>query len=527
VTPAAAPDSAYLFSRGRTAVVLGAFFLGTFVAAVCQMLILAGIPQVVADLHGLDRYSWVFTAYFLASTVAAPLWGKLSDRHGRRRIFAVSTSIFVLGSLVCGFAPTMNVLILGRVLNGLGAGGMMPAAAAAMADLVSPRERGKWMSYQSTFVLVSSLAGPALGGLITDSFGWRWVFFAPIPLAVVAIAGVLLAFPETVPARSNRLDVVGALLLACTALPALLALNWGGNRYAWGSGEVVGLFVVAVAMCALFVLWERRVEEPIVPFTLFRSRTIVAATCAIFLVGAMHTICQTFIPLVAQGVLRHDATGAGAFLTPYMVALIVSGMIAGQFMTRTGRYRPLMIVSPFVAGTGFYLLSKIDVSISSADVLRDVALIGLGLGMCQGVYMLVIQNAAPQRMMGVVASTTHFTRNVGQTAILGIAGAILSTRLFHELGTSVGSDGRRLSPDDLLANDSIPRALAHHVQEAFAAALDSVFAIVVPLAGLLLVASLLIERRELRRTIGDAEPAPTPATPAASAREQALGSRTA
>jgi EmrB/QacA subfamily drug resistance transporter len=502
-------DRRYLFSHRRTFFVMTGAVLGIFVASISHMMLIASVPLVISDLGGLDRYSWVFTGYFLASTVSIPLWGKISDIYGRRVPLSLAIASFVIGAIVCSAAPSMDVLIAGRALQGLGSGGIVPISMALTADLMAPRERGKWLAYLSAATVVSTMAGPVLGGWIADAFGWRWVFLTVVPLGLGALAFVWFAVRLPRPDKKHMLDFVGAGLLGSGLLAGLLATSWGGTSRPWGSPGIVGLFVLAGALLAFFVWWERRVQEPIMPLALFRVRSFSASQVGLFCNGAMHWGGQTYVPLLAQGALGASATGAGAILIPFMLSSTLTGLVTGQIVSRTGRYRPALLISPVVLFAGYLMLARLGTGLTARQVVFATIFVGVGLGLSASMWGVVGQNAAPRDQMGVVSASNQFSRVIGGTITLSILGAVMTSRVHLELARQVSStDVSRLRPEDLLRGDKLPPAVRSVARDVYASAVPKVFFLLLGFAVVSFCAALLVERRALRTTVHDAPPEP-------------------
>jgi EmrB/QacA subfamily drug resistance transporter len=502
-------DARYLFSRRRTFFVMTGAVLGIFIASIGHMMLIASVPRVISDLGGLDRYSWVFTGYFLASTVSIPLWGKLSDIYGRRTPLSLAIAAFAIGALVCAAAPSMDVLIAGRALQGLGAGGIVPISMALTADLMAPRERGKWLAYLSAATVVSTMAGPVLGGWISDAFGWRWTFLTVVPLGLGALGFVW--FTVRLP-RSNKqhsLDFVGAALLGGGLLAALLATSWGGTSKPWGSSEIVALFVAGGLLIAVFVWWERRVREPIVPLELFRIRSFSASQVALFCNGAMHWGGQTYVPLLAQGALGASATGSGAILIPLMLSSTLTGLATGQIVSRTGRYRPALLLSPVALFVGYLMLARLDVGLTTRQVVVATIVVGIGLGLSASMWGVVGQNAAPRDVMGVVSASNQFSRVVGGTITLSILGAVMTSRVNAELARRLShAQARNLRPEDLLGGDKLSPPVRAIARDVYASAVPKVFFVLLGFAVVSFCAALVVERRALHTTVHGGPPPP-------------------
>ncbi len=509
-------DDAYLLGRRRTLIVFAGLLLGMLLAALNQTIVATALPDIVGDLGGFDHYSWVFSAYMLASTVTVPLYGKLSDVYGRRPFFLLAIVLFMVGAVVSGLAPSMTVLIVGRAIQGLGAGGLIPLAMAVIGDLIAPRERGKWQGLTGAVFGVASVVGPATGGWISDNASWRWAFFVSLPFGLLALVVVQRGFTMEPVHRDHTIDYTGAALLSAGLSAGLLATVWGGAQYPWGSPEIVGLFVASVVLLVSFVFWERRVPEPIMPLDLFRNRTFAASQVALFFIGAAMFGTIIYIPLFVQGVLGESATSSGAILTPLMLSLIGASVAAGQIVSRTGRYKAVLLTSPIVLLIGFALLSRLDAGSTLHETTRDMIVVGLGLGLGLQTFVLVVQNAVPRSMMGVATASTQFFRTIGATIGVTVMGALLTTRLHDELAgrlspAELARLGGTASPGALVAGGAagLPADVAAALRDALGAAIHPVFALGIPLMALALAATLLVERRELRRSVheGPAEPA--------------------
>ena len=508
-------NDAYLLGRRRTLIVFAGLLLGMLLAALNQTIVATALPDIVADLGGFDHYSWVFSAYMLTSTVTVPLYGKLSDVYGRRPFFLLAIVLFMAGAVVSGLAPTMTVLILGRALQGLGAGGLIPLAMAVIGDLIAPRERGKWQGLTGAVFGVASVVGPATGGWISDNASWRWAFFVSLPFGLLALVVVQKGFTMEPAHREHAIDYIGAALLTAGLSTGLLATVWGGTQYPWASAEIVGLFAVSVVLLVVFVAWERRAREPILPLDLFRNRTFAASQVALFFIGAAMFATILYVPLFVQGVLGESATSSGAILTPLMLALIGASVAAGQLVSRTGRYKAVLLTSPVVLAVGFWLLSRLDAHSTLHETTRDMIVVGLGLGLGTSTFVLVVQNAVPRSMMGVATAGTQFFRTIGATIGVTVMGAMLTSNLHDELSERLSAarladvEGAA-SPGSLVAGGaaSLPADVAAALRGALGAALEPVFALGVPLMVVALAATVFVERRELRRSVheGPGEP---------------------
>jgi EmrB/QacA subfamily drug resistance transporter len=465
--------SIYPLGRRRTLIVLTGTLLGMLVASLNQTLAAAALPSIVGELGGLSSYSWVFSAYVLGATLTIPLYGKLSDAHGRRPLFAAAIVLFSAGSVMAGLAPTLDVLIAGRAVQGLGAGGLVPLGLAVIADIMAPRERGRWQAVNGVVFGASAVAGPLLGGWIADNTSWRLVFFVSLPLAAVALTVVWLGFGTWGERVSRRIDWTGAGLLTLGTGAALVAVSAGGVDYAWSSPTILALAASALALLVAFGLWERRVLDPFVPLRLLRSRPVAAASVALFAIGACALGAVTFVPILVQGVLHESATSSGAVLTPLMLSWVSASVLAGQIVYRTGRTRPVLLAGPPLAAAGFALLATLGTDATTADVILDVLLVGAGLGLMMQTLVVIVQNAAPQDLMGSATASAQFSRWIGATAGVAIMGAVISARL--------GSSAAETASAAELAS-----------------ALHPAFAVGLGLAVIAFVAAILVPETELR-----------------------------
>jgi EmrB/QacA subfamily drug resistance transporter len=483
-------------SNVRAVVGLG---LALFLASISHAMVVTSIPQIVGELGGVDHYSWILASYLLAQTVSVALWGKLSDMYGRRPLLVLGLGCFIVGCLVAAFAQSFATVVGGRVFQGLGAGCIVPVAFATLADMMQPRARAKWQGYFGTSVVVSSLLGPGLGGLIADAAGWRWVFIFQVPLAAAALVVVWTGVKLDLPRRQHALDVVGAALLAGALIPLLLAISMGGRDYPWGSGQILGLAGGGLVVLFVFGRWEQHAVEPILPLGLFRNRTFAAAQIGIFTVGAGVWTAQTFVPLLAQGGLGISAASSGLMLVPFTAAVGLSSMLAGQFVSRTGRLRPVLFASPLVLGTGFALLAWPTHRSIDAPLVAALVVAGVGAGLGGSMFLVAVQNAVSKSVMGVASGASHFSRVFAGALMLPVLGALFADRLYADVGDSPGSRVLgQLSPQRLLgAGRGLPPAAAAELEHAFASATPIVFVVLLPLFAIALVSVFFIDGREL------------------------------
>jgi EmrB/QacA subfamily drug resistance transporter len=461
-------------SRGRLISILIGVMLGMLLAALDQTIVGTALPRVVADLGGLDHYAWVVTAYLLASTVTVPIYGKLSDIYGRRVFFIGGMVLFLIGSALAGTSQNMNQLIIYRFIQGLGAGGMMPIALAIIGDLFSPAERGKW---QGLFVAVfglASIVGPTMGGWITDNWGWRWVFYVNMPVGIIAIVTAGFVLPKMIIKRKHIIDYLGAFTLVAGTIPLLLAFSWAGTQYSWGSWQIIGLFAFSVVMLIIFVLIEMRAAEPIISPRLFKNSIFVVSVIATFLVSAAMFGAILYLPLFVQGVLGDSATNSGIVLTPMMIGFMVSSIVGGQLLSRTGRYKILAMVGFIIGAVGMFLLSRMSASTSEAEVVRNMIITGLGIGVMMSLFTIVVQNAFPYKQLGEVTAGVTFFRSIGATVGVAVMGTIMTNEFQNAMQSNIPALLKRVIPADRLAQLENPQLLlapdvVAKIQHSFAA----------------------------------------------------------
>jgi EmrB/QacA subfamily drug resistance transporter len=486
--------------KGRALwVVFAALMLGMFLAALDQTIVSTALPTIVGDLGGLNHLSWVVTSYLLASTVSTPLYGKLGDMVGRKPVFLAAILIFLGGSMLAGLSQTMGQLIGFRAVQGVGAGGLMVGAQAIIADIVPPRQRGRYMGLIGSVFAVASVAGPLLGGFFVDNLSWRWVFYVNLPIGALAVAIVVFRLHLHTPHVRHRVDYLGTIVLAAGVSALILVTTWGGNEYAWGSPIIVGLGLAGVAMLALFVWWERRAEEPIIPLKLFRSRVFDVANAMGFMVGFAMFGAIVFIPLFLQLVYGLSPTSSGLRMLPLMAGLLAAVILSGRAVTRWGRYKMFPIAGTAVLVLGMYLLSRLDTGTALWLASAFMLVVGVGIGLVMQVLVLVVQNDAPRAYLGVATSTATFFRSVGGAFGVAIFGAIFASRLSlpPAVKARVGG-GMHIDPAGA-------KRLPPHVHElflnAFAHALHGVFLYGMVLSLVPFVLAWLLEEVPLRETL--------------------------
>jgi EmrB/QacA subfamily drug resistance transporter len=496
----ATPVNANGFTHRQVLVTFSALMLGMVLASLDQTIVATALPTILGDLGGVDQLAWVVTAYLLTTTVSTPLYGKLGDLFGRKLLFQVAIVIFTVGSALCGMAGSMTALIAFRAVQGIGAGGLIVLGQAIIADVVSPRERGRYQGLFGAFFGASSVAGPLLGGFLTDHLSWRWVFTVNIPLGILALLVTGAVLPAS-PRRPARIDYAGAVLLSGAITLVILVTTWGGTEHDWLSPTILGMLATAAVLLALFVVVERRAEEPLLPLRLFRIRTFVLNSGIGLFIGMAMFGVISFLPLFVQVVNGSSATDSGLLLTPLMLGLLGASILAGRAVTRTGRYRRFPIAGTICTAIGMGLLATLDSESTRLQSAAFMVICGIGLGLTMQLTVLSTQNAVPVSDLGVATSSVNFFRSIGGSIGVAVFGALFNSRLTHALGGA--------QPLGLAEVQALPDAAREAYRIDFATALSGTFAYAVPI--LLVAVVFAVAQRELPLRTGveiDAVPEP-------------------
>jgi EmrB/QacA subfamily drug resistance transporter len=416
-------------ATAAVAVPFAAIVVAMLPAVLDQTILATALPVVAGDLGRISDVSWVVTAYVVAAAATTPLWGKLGDRHGRKLLLEVALGVFVVASALCGAAQDITQLIVLRLVQGAAAGGLMTLAMASVGDLVAPRERGRYQGYIAATFAVATVVGPLLGGLLVDHASWRWVFLVNLPLGVVALAGLSRRLPAPPIERSARpLDVAGAALLAGATAALMLTCVWGGERYAWGSAEILGLIAATVLLAGALLARERRAADPIVPFHLLRTRAVAVASSAMFLATAALFSITVFVPLFLETTTGASATEAGLLLVPAMLGITASTTFSGRSIARTGRYKRFPIAGLALMTAALALLAVFAGHPSRVTAGVGLAVFGLGFGMVTQVLVVAVQNTVERRELGVATATAGFFRAIGGAVGAAVLGAVFAAR---------------------------------------------------------------------------------------------------
>lgn len=450
--------------RRQVVLTLGGLMLALFLASLDQTVVSTAMPRIIADLGGFDRFTWVTTAYLVASTTTVPIAGRLSDLYGRKAFFLGGIVVFLVGSVLAGVSQSMNQLIAFRAIQGIGGGTMMAMSFTTVGDLFPPAERGKYQGIVAAVFGLSSVIGPALGGFITDNLSWNWVFYVNVPLGLPVIALFIRFFPNARPEkRTHRLDYAGMALLVLVVAPLLIGLSLAGVQYEWLSPQIVAILVFAAVMTVAFVLVERRAEDPIMPLSIYSNQVVSISLVAVFITGFGMFGSIIFIPLFFQGVLGASATSSGSFMTPMMMSMVVAAALSGQALSRLGgHYRLQGLIGIGIMTAGMLATSRMTADTSFAQAVASIMLMGLGLGMTFPSFTIAVQNAAPMGQLGAVTSATQFYRSIGGALGLAVLGSFMANRFAAGLQESLPPAIRQAVPAEQLARmEKNPQALVN------------------------------------------------------------------
>lgn len=493
-------------SRGKLIITFIGLILGILMAALDQTIVATAMPTISADLNGLSQISWIITAYLLGQTVAMPIYGKIGDFIGRRNAFHLAIVIFLSGSILAGLAQSMTVLIAFRAMQGIGAGGLMIGAQTIMAEIVSARERGKYMSVMGPMIGVATVLGPLLGGYLTEHVSWRWIFYINIPIGIGAliVTGLTLKLPH--PQSQRRVDYLGATFMTGAVVCLVLLLTWGGREHDWLSPTIIGLGIGAVVLTPLWLWAESRAAEPIMPLHLFKDDVFRINTILAFLLGIAMFSAVSYLPTYLQLSLGVSATKSGLLMLPLMGGLMAAAVITGQLISRTGHYKVFSIMGTAVAAAGMYLLSTMDAATTRTEAALPMVVLGAGIGFIMPTLVLAVQNSVSSRDIGVATAGVNFFRQIGASFGTALIGSLFISRLSTNLkeglppgaADTLGQHAGAITPEQLGA---LPSKIADTIVVAYADALIPLYLYLVPVLLLGFITAWFLKEKPLRNAV--------------------------
>ena len=428
----------------RTPIMIG-LILGMLLACIDGTVVGTSIPTILEDLGGSDLYTWLITGYLLAETITTPIAGKMSDIYGRKPVFLLGMILFLGGSIFAGFSQSMEWLIVGRAVQGLGGGMLIPVAMAVVADLYSPQERGKMQGILGAIFAIASAIGPFVGGVIVDNASWHWVFFVNIPIGILAIAFTLIKFPKAEADPNAKIDYLGMGSLSAFLALLIMVVTFGGGTYAWDSFEIIGMSIAAIIFLGLFIYIETKVEEPLVPLHLFRNRTFTAGSIGLLIMALGLFGILSYIAIYLQEYVGLSATNSGATLIPLTIGMSITSIGSGFLLKKTG-YMPWLIIGPPIAAAGLYMISTLGMGSPQWEASLYLIIAGIGMGCVMSNFIVAAQNITPKRDMGVMTSTMSLFRSIGGTVGAAIIGTLINNRIVIELQQNLPSDVFAVAP---------------------------------------------------------------------------------
>ena len=503
MTRKSAPDAETGIHGKQLAFVFIGLMLAMFVSSISETIAATALPTIVGDLGGVEIMQWVDTTFILTSTITMPIYGKLGDLIGRKYLLMSALVLYTIGKVICGFAPSMEMLITGRAVSGLGGGGLIILSQAVIADVTPPRTRGKYLGAMGAVFGVSSVLGPLLGGWFVQVTGWRMLFFFTVPIALVALVALALFLKQpSLRGEHPPIDVAGSVLMALSVASLVLAIAWGGNQYAWVSWQIIGLFALFAVCATAFVFVERRAKEPIIPMVLFKNKNFVLCTVTgmLLYIGFMGMV--GYLPTYFQIVDRLSPETAGFMTIPMMAGMLITSLATGFIAARTGKYKWMPIAMCAVVGVGFFLMStlQVDTAITLTLIYEFVAGFGMGLGL--QILVLVVQNEFPHAIVGTVTAANNFFRQIGSTLGTSLVGSLFTARLTHDLANTLPpSDNISIASITPSYVDQLPHSLQTMIASGYSDALVPLFACFIPLAVIGLVLMCFLKETPLAKKI--------------------------
>jgi len=503
-TTAKDPAAGTTTEKPRIIPIFIALMVAMLLSSLDQTILGTALPTIVGELDGVQHMLWVATAYILGATVVMPIYGKLGDLIGRKTLFLVALSIFIAGSILGGFATNMELLIAGRAIQGLGGGGLMILSQAIIADVVPPRDRGKYGGFIGAVFAFSAVVGPLLGGLFTDTLTWRWAFWINIPLgiAAIAVAAIFIRLPKRANRAKPRIDYLGTALIAIATTSLVLVTSWGGTEYEWDSILIIGLIALTVVAAALFIWVEKHAVEPIIPLTLFTDRNFTITTIVGLLTGVAMFGAIGYMPTFLQIANGINATESGLLLLPMLAGLLITAIGSGLLMSKTGRYKWMPIAGAALIGVALVLFSTLTATTSPFLTGVYLFVLGAGLGLTVQVLVLIVQNSVPHKVLGTATAANAFFREIGATVGSAVVGSVFASRLTAQLADTFGNGGNAeansLTP---AAINALPTELHDLISTAYAEALAPIYLFLVPLMVVSVVMLFFIKEVPLASTV--------------------------